>query len=202
MPFSKTVELPLTLPSEGQFSFPDNLPIIMPYDPGGTTGWAYFNPFSLIVKCGQITGQHHLELNQHLELHLGRTIALLDQMAMRNLNGAIKTRSPREIICESFQFRQFTGFDKSKVELDSVEYIGVIKLYSQLSHTPLHFQTASVAKHFVSDDKLKRLGWYTPTAGMVHARDALRHLLYRLIVVHGVREPFTNQWLAKVGDKE
>lgn len=183
MPFSKTVELPLTLPSEGQFSFPETLPSIMALDPGGTTGWAYFNSRRKFVKCGQLNGQHHWELINlfHLE--------------------EVDYDITNEIVSESFQFRQFTGFDKSKVELDSVEYIGVLKLYSQLNDIPLHFQTASVAKHFVSDDKLKRLGWYSRTAGMVHARDALRHLLYRLIVVHGVREPFTNQWLAKVGDK-
>lgn len=177
MPFSKTVELPLTFGNlgEGQFSFPETIPRIIPLDPGGSTGWAYFSPLSLTLICGQISDQHHNDLFELLHRF-----------------------SPDEIVSESFQFRQFSGFDKSKVELDSVEYIGITKLYSRMTNTPLHFQTASVAKHFVSDDKLKRLGWYSRTAGLVHARDALRHLLYRLIVVHKVREPFTNQWLKKV----
>lgn len=182
MPFSKTVELPLTFGNlgGGQFSFLETLPNVLALDPGGTTGWALFIPEIRSVQCGQIVGQHHLELHYHMS---GRTI-FKDNLY--------------EIVYESFQFRQFSGFDKSKVELDSVEYIGIIKLYSQATGTPIYSQTASVAKHFVSDDKLKRLGWYSRTAGMVHARDALRHLLYRLIVVHKVREPFTNQWLKKV----
>lgn len=177
MPFSKTVELPLTFGNlgEGQFSFPQTLPSLFAEDPGGTTGWAYFDLSNVRITCGQIFGQHHEELMNHLE-----------------------RCNPEEITCESFQFRQFSGFDKSKVELDSVEYIGITKMFSQHYCVPIYFQTASVAKHFVSDDKLKRLGWYSRTAGMVHARDALRHLLYRLIVVHKVREPFTNQWLKKV----
>lgn len=182
MPFSKTVELPLTFGNlgEGQFSFPETIPSIMSLDPGGTTGWAWFNRRKAIIECGQLNGQHHWELLRLLDLR------------------DVEYEVPSEIVYESFQFRQFSGFDKSKIELDSVEYIGVVKLYSQLNEVSIYSQTASVAKHFVSDDKLKRLGWYSRTAGLVHARDALRHLLYRLIVVHKVREPFTNQWLKKV----
>ena len=43
---------------------------------------------------------------------------------------------------------------------------------------PLRFvrQTPAQAKSFGTDDKLRRLGWYTPTPGG-HANDAARHLL-------------------------
>lgn len=205
MTFGKTVELPLILNlDEGQFSFPEELPIIYALDTGGTSGWAVFDSTMSYVLCGQITGQHHSILNEHLQLHLGRTVTLLDHtpknsLWAKDLGVNIKVRSPREIVCESFQFRQFEGFDKSKVELDSMEYIGVVKLYSQLTGVPVTFQTASMAKNFISDDKLRRLGWYDLTKGMVHARDALRHLLYFLIVTKKIREPFTNQWLKKAG---
>lgn len=176
MTFGKTVELPLILNSdEGQFSFPAELPIIYALDPGGTTGWAAFDSAMSYVLCGQLIDNHHRTLFQNV------------------------LPCCEEIVCESFQFRQFEGFDKSKVELDSMEYIGVVKLYSQLTGVPVTFQTASMAKNFISDDKLRRLGWYDLTKGMVHARDALRHLLYFLIVTKKVREPFTNQWLKRVG---
>lgn len=143
----------------------------MAYDPGGTTGWAFFDPKSISVFCGQIMDEHHSTLWKHIE-----------------------EWAPDLIVSESFQFRQFEGFDKSKVELWSVEYIGVLKLYNQLYHTPLLFQTASTAKNFIADVKLRRMGWYERTKGMVHARDALRHLLYYLVVKEKIREPIVNRW--------
>lgn len=164
----QTVELPLDNLVKGEF------PSVLALDPGGTTGWAFFDPKSVSVFCGQLLGEHHKMLWNHIE-----------------------EWAPELIVCESFQFRQFEGFDKSKVVLDSVEYIGILKLHEQMYHTPLVFQTASTAKHFVADMKLQRMDWYKRTAGMVHARDALRHLLYHLVVTEKIREPITNRWFQR-----
>lgn len=177
MTSSKVVQLPLDNYVEGE------LPFIMALDPGGTTGWAWFDPNDASIYCGQLHGSHHLELYDFLKSVLGGATT----------DAAIQDRA-MQIVCESFQFRQFTGFDKSKVELDSVEYIGVVKLFSQRFAVPVQFQTASVAKHFVSDEKLRRLDWYKPTAGLVHTRDALRHLVYFLVVTKKVRTPFIDRW--------
>lgn len=171
MSLSKTVQLPLDNHVEGE------LPFVMALDPGGTTGWASFNPNTAVILCGQIHGVHHEELFNHLDGYFG-------------------TNNKGQLVCESFQFRQFDGFDKTKVVLDSVEYIGVIKLYSQMTGMPVQFQTASLAKHFVSDEKLRRLDWYKSTAGLVHARDALRHIVYYLVVTKKIRAPFTDRWFA------
>lgn len=171
---SKTVQLPLDNHVEGE------LPFVMALDPGGTTGWALFNPLLPHVLCGQLSGNHHLNLFSYLQETVEPPTVLRESV----------------IVCESFQFRQFTGFDKSKVQLDSVEYIGVVKLFSQQFGVPVQFQTASLAKHFVSDEKLRRMDWYKPTAGLVHARDALRHIIYYLVVTKKVRDPFTNRWFA------
>lgn len=53
----------------------------------------------------------------------------------------------------------------------SIEYPGRIE------------QTAAQGKSFSTDDKLKHLGWYTPTKDG-HANDAARHLLYRAVKNH------------------
>lgn len=160
------------------------LPSIMTLDPGGTTGWSWFNPEDNVVLCGQISGSHHEELYRFLSTRFGS-------------NTHFFHADGKQIVYESFQFRQFRGFDKSKVELDSVEYIGVIKLYSQMTGIPLHPQTASLAKNFVHDEKLRLLGWYKLTSGLVHARDALRHLLYYLCVIKHVKEPIIDKWITK-----
>lgn len=198
MSTNKTVELPLILGNldEGQFSFPDGLHGVMSLDPGGTTGWAWFyafnNPKYLKVKCGQISGRHHLDLIKMLDDKVESIEWPPDDKT--GMYGAYA-----ELVCESFEFRQHRGeFNQDKIDLSSKEYIGVVELYSQMTGVPVTYQTASVAKHFISDDKLRRLGWYDLTKGMVHARDALRHLLYYLIVAKKVREPFTDVWLEKV----
>jgi hypothetical protein len=178
VPTNKIVELPLTLGnlSERQFLFVDNIGSVFALDPGGTTGWVWFNSNNDFVICGQISGRHHKEL----------------------FDSVLPWYQAHELVCESFEFRQHRGeFNQDKIDLSSKEYIGVVELYSQMTGVPITYQTASVAKHFISDSKLKRLGWYDLTKGMVHARDALRHLLYYLIVVKKVREPFTNVWLEK-----
>ena len=172
-----TVHLPL-----GQLALGE-LPFTAAYDPGGTSGWARFEPGSDYVTCGQIGPQeHHDELFLHLDTF--RHWAEKDKFKLR-------------LVYESFQFRQFTGFDKTKVELWSVEYIGVIKLFCSIHRLQPVAQTASIAKGFISDEKLKRLGWYKITAGLPHARDSLRHLLYDMYVTQKIREPFTSKWLVK-----
>lgn len=192
MPDHSYVELPLDLERVGgQFSFPLSIGCIEALDPGGTTGWAFFNPTRHFISCGQLTGDHHKSLYDHLDRHY--------MEASSDDYGTLDANPFFEIVCESFEFRQHHGvFDQDKVELDSKEYIGVTKLYSDVECVPIHFQTASLAKHFVGDDKLRRLGWYDKTKGMVHARDALRHLIYYLIVVKRVTTPFTNKWLTRI----
>jgi hypothetical protein len=62
------------------------------------------------------------------------------------------------------------------VVLASVEYIGIVKLHQQVFGTTVVWQSATTAKAFWTDDKLRAYGLYAP--GMKHARDATRHYLY------------------------
>lgn len=183
MPFDKSAVLPLDLAGvEGQFCFPDTLLPVISLDPGGTTGVAYFNPKKLSIWCGQINGEHHLSLYEELVDFYGMSLG----------EGGL------EIVCESFEFRQHRGtFDQDKIDLSSKEYIGVVRMFCQIYDKPVYFQSASVAKGFVPDAKLEMLGWYSLTKGMPHARDALRHLIYHLIVTKKIRKPFVNAWLTR-----
>lgn len=166
---------------------------LLTYDPGGTTGWssAIWNPErhgnvhpqesydppklrDIQWDCGQIGPQeHHEELFEHVSLF-----------------------NPQVIICESFEFRQHINqsHTKTKVELISKEYIGVIKLWSIQNPTLLFFQTASAAKTLVSDDKIKCLGLWVPSKP--HAMDARRHLLRYMVATMAMRYPITDRWLA------
>lgn len=166
----------------GSFHYPhqSGVDLIVSFDPGGTTGVAF---------CALITnGVFQHNLHQHItsfQMGPGRHHSELESY--------LNTTHPDVIVYEGFQYRQFHGTPKAKVDLIPVEYIGIIKLFEQ--HNPsvnLHLQTASKAKGFVTDDKLKALDLYKP--GMPHANDAVRHLLYYIVVDRKIRQPITTLW--------
>jgi len=91
----------------------------------------------------------------------------------------------RETGVERVIYERFTYQRRDKVVLDSVEYIGVIKLFCQLNNVQDYCQTPSQAKNLWTDDKLKALHLYAPA--YPHENDAVRHMLYHLVVTHGDR---------------
>jgi hypothetical protein len=123
---------------------------VVALDPGGTTGVAIVasanQPWK--VEVTQLSGEHH-----------------------NSLWNLLITLKPQHIVCESFENR-----GQSAAILESREYIGVVKLFSQQTHTPTSWQSASLGKGFWKDNKLQAHGLYA--AGLKHARDATRHYLY------------------------
>ena len=147
---------------------------ILAFDPGGTTGWtrvhlyprgqenssgARFEEADRSWDGGQFgPGPHHKALYKFLIME-----------------------RPLHVVCESFQYRviQSGGATMPGIRLDSVEYIGVIKLYCELTKTPLFLQTAGEVKPLWTDEKLKKLGLWA--RGEQHRRDAVRHALHHII---------------------
>jgi len=127
--------------------------IIVGLDPGGDTGYANYWTNSRNFEVQIITGEHHLTLE---------TLLGLD--------------NPDIIVCERFDYRPH----QKNAELDSVEYIGVVKLYCQKNpDVKLVMQTQLKGKVGLwTDDKLKVLGLYNPGDG--HDNDATRQVLYYL----------------------
>lgn len=80
------------------------------------------------------------------------------------------------IIVESFEFRKDER-DREYIDYDAGEYVGVVKLWAQLTNTFYIVQNAAKAKQFWKDDKLKRVGLYKPLKDR-HQRDAARHWLH------------------------
>lgn len=88
-----------------------------------------------------------------------------------------------ELNPDTVVFERFVYQRRDKVELWPVEVIGIIRLYAEQFEVPLFAQTPSQAKNFMTVDKLKAMGlWQT---GLGHGMDAVRHLLYYLIVTKG-----------------
>ena|ERR1700712_319671 len=153
-------------------------------DPGGTTGWSTYTAGQMIGPtgelefydeewaCGQLgPGPHHEELWDLL--HFQRVESYF-------------------VVCESFEFRGGAAKVRDNLNLDSKEYIGVAKLYSQTEGVPLRFQTAAMGKGFITDSKIKKaMLWYP---NQKHAMDATRHLLYALVNSHGRSDLVRQFW--------
>ena len=129
---------------------------VVAFDPGGITGVALYD--SLVDTPGMIPVAQLHKLAEVWEL--------------------LQSTKPDLIVFERFSYQR-----RDKVVLTPVEVIGVIKLWADLHDVPYKAQMPSQAMGFWKDDKLKRIEqWRT---GQPHAMDALRHLLYYLVVVKG-----------------
>jgi len=76
------------------------------------------------------------------------------------------------VVCESFIPRPGVRTWQPQ----ALEAIGVVRYLARRADCPFELQSPADAKRFSTDQKLKKLGWYTPTEGG-HVNDALRHLL-------------------------
>jgi hypothetical protein len=148
---------------------------VLGLDPGGTTGWATYTAQVIACTKGCKRECRHHEFFEekwkvgHLgpDEHHGELYALMEHLDVTNFT----------VVCESFEFRQ--NRQRDNINLMSKEYIGVTKLFGVERKTLVVFQTAGMAKPFVTDDKLKAMGKYTK--GYKHANDAMRHLIYYLV---------------------
>lgn len=166
-------------------------------DPGGTSGiataqWEPSGPDDQLTSIDQIKFNrwsmgpepHHVELWSHLD----------------EVHNHIDPYT--EIVWESFEFRQhfFTDAEgkpiaKMKVELISREYIGILLLFCELFGVPYHHRTASSAKRFITDEKIKQLGLWIPGKAHEHEMDGTRHLLRYMTIAKKIQRPFTDIWL-------
>jgi hypothetical protein len=83
----------------------------------------------------------------------------------------LRLLKPKVIICETFENRS-----QESAILASREYIGIVKMYLQMTQSSGVWQTASTGKKFWDDRKLHKHGLWVP--GLKHARDAIRHYAY------------------------
>lgn len=189
-----------------------DLPILA-VDPGRTTGYAWYNPWTGTVECGQLgPHSHHYDL---LALILvlygmsdGRLVIVYEQFDFRQnvdaVRGAVR-RYINRLRKEDITKLQTVITDLERIAelrtspeglvLDSREYIGVINLAAQ-QHPGIEIvsNNASSALAFIKDNKLQAMGWYQKTVNMRHARDALRHLVRYLVVDCKVQAPMTDMW--------
>lgn len=146
-------------------------------DPGETTGWCLFERGKL-TRWGQAPTYDKVK-------------ECIDWKEVRQL---FSSTNPSHAVCENYRVYAHKLERHSFSEVPTIRIIGGIELlcYDGIEdkytvdgnwyHIPLHYQMATQAKGFVSDDKLKNWGFYQ--SGMKHSRDAIRHGLYYLIITN------------------
>lgn len=102
---------------------------------------------------------------------------LPEDKAMDWLIEKIEAGRVRLIVCESFVINMQT-VKKGQDGQSSIRQIGVAQHWSRWYDIPFVLQTPAEAKSFATDEKLKRIGWWT--RGSDHARDASRHMMLYL----------------------
>lgn len=140
---------------------------LLALDPGGTTGWAYFEQLHL-VEAGQIVGTH-IGI-QDLILHY----------------------APEVLVMEDYKIYPWKAKQHNFSGGETIRLIGAVEALaaSNPGRLRLVLQMAHVGKSFCKDDKLRRWGLYQN--GQRHANDAVRHGAHYLLFEHrklGKRRP-------------
>lgn len=128
-------------------------------DPGGTTGFAYYDEEADFFQSYQQEGYDD-------------AAEIIWNMAVLN--------QPSAMICEAFVIRQNTHKLDAGAFNQTTDLIGACRLTAFRNEIPFVRQTPAEAKSIATDAKIKALRWYRATPGG-HANDAARHLLCYLI---------------------
>ena len=82
------------------------------------------------------------------------------------------------LVIEEFRISAGTARKSRGGSNTAIEIIGAAKWLAHCAVVPVRMQSPSSVMGFMTNDKLRRLGFYVPND---HARDAVRHLAYYLI---------------------
>lgn len=135
---------------------------IIAFDPGGTTGVAYYSVDSYDDKpdrfyLGPNKEHHHEQIEANLD-----------------------TIEPHVVVTERFDYRR----NQKHADLISVEYIGVLRLWCRKNGVDLVEQKQLKGhKGLWTNEKLKVMGLYKPGENWEHAMDATRQLFYYMTEV-------------------
>ena len=138
--------------------------IILGLDPGETTGTIVFN-----IPEGTKT----IPLKKDISSWVVFAGELINWPQIEEI---IKEHKPNIIVFEEFRLYEEKAKTKSHSSFPEVKIIGQIEMIAEKECIPTHKQSASIAKQFYTDTKLKDLHLWQ--RGAKHARDAIRHALY------------------------
>jgi hypothetical protein len=145
--------------------------LINAFDPGGTTGIA---SYYLLDEGRYTTSGGSFD---YYEMFNGRQLG--PEPHFKELWSYLAMMSPDVIVCEDFLYQ--VRDNTPTINLISRDYIGVLRLYCELTRKPLKMQNPNQVKEtkWVSDEALKKLNVYQE--GCPHQNDATRHLIFFVV---------------------
>lgn len=133
---------------------------VLAFDPGHTTGWAYFS-FGKLEEAGEIDTSNM-------------------ETAVKEVDLLIGGYSPDIVVVEDYRVYRWRAKHHIGSELLTVQVIGCIQTIAiQEQVQQIIKQPAHIAKGFCSNEKLKEWGFYQTAEK--HANDAVRHGCYYLL---------------------
>ncbi len=134
---------------------------VLVFDPGHTTGWAYFT-LGELDECGEID-----------------TSTM--ESAVKKVGECVGAYAPDVVVMEDYRVYKWRAKHHIGSELLTVQVIGCIQTIAiQEGIHEIIKQPAHIAKGFCNDAKLKEWGYYQGY-GDKHANDAIRHGCYYLL---------------------
>jgi len=131
---------------------------VLAVDPGETCGWALFENVDLI-NAGQFR------------------VNTLEQF-----DAFVTDSHPDVMVIENYRVYASRAAQHVGSEVNTAQYIGILKFLGQMYQIPVALQMAHQAKGWVSDARLNQLGLFQ--TGKRHSNDAIRHGVYWLLFGH------------------
>ena len=129
------------------------------------------------IDPGKITGYVYIDTEKNDSL---RSMEISNWFEVGSiLEKDLDTDSEARVVMERFIIN--AGTHKKGVQDEPRDIIGLTKYITlKYTGTPVKLQTASEAKTFSTNEKLKKIGFWH-TGGKGHANDAFRHLLVYMV---------------------
>lgn len=148
---------------------------LLALDPGETTGWSVWDSHDNATRyemfsCGQLE-------TWNKEAQPGSMYPIIP--AVNNFRKLLDGLDVDQVAMEVYRVYEWKADTHSWSDVPTLRIIGVIEAELHDNHIPYWFQTAQVAKNFVTDERLKEWGFYQ--RGQRHSRDSMRHALYFLL---------------------
>lgn len=148
---------------------------LLSLDPGETTGWSVWDSHDNAT---------HYELAASGQLVTWDKAATISTMkcilpCVLNFPMLIAQYEPDVVVLESYRVYEWKSESHSWSDVPTLRIIGSMETELHHRSLPYYFQTAQMAKNFVTDERLVEWGFWK--RGERHARDSMRHGLYFLL---------------------
>lgn len=141
---------------------------VLSLDPGETTGWALFHQ-------GQLYDSGQISTVKQKHCYWPELIDLLRNHVNRGQRG-----ESIHVVYEDYRVYNHKLERHSYSTVPTLRIIGGIEMYCYMNGMAYSSNMAVTVKPFVTDDKLKV--WNMYQKGKKHARDAIRHGVYYILI--------------------